>query len=63
MIQINGEITTIKLISESNLDAMDTIEKLFGNDSIKELKVDNNYSLKNQKVYTITIHHDTNKKK
>lgn len=53
----------LKIVAESNLKALETIETLFDEAKIKvfELKVDNNFKITNEKVYTIKIDHHDNK--
>lgn len=52
---------TLKIIAATNLEALETIEKIFPRAKIKELKVDNGYQIHNEKVYTITVNHDAKK--
>lgn len=52
---------TLKLVSQSNLEALNVIEKLFPDAKVMELRVDNDYQIRNEKVYTIKISH-VNKK-
>lgn len=48
---------TIKIIANSNLEALETVDRLIPQSKIKELRVDNSYQITNEKVYTITVHH------
>lgn len=48
----------LKILSNSNLEALETIERLLPTSKIKELRIDNSYVIKNEKVYTVTIKDD-----
>lgn len=51
----------LKIVAESNLEAIQTLERLFKNFEFKELKVSNAYDLKKCNVYTVTVHGDIKK--
>lgn len=46
----------LKIVCESNLQAVKTIERLFPDYIFKELKISNGYNIKSNNVYTIKIH-------
>lgn len=53
------ETIKLKIIADTNLKALETIDALIPKAKIQSLKVDNGYIFSNEKVYTIEIiHHD-----
>lgn len=46
----------LKIVAQSNIEAIKTIEKLFPEFKFKELKVTNSYDFRKANVYTIRIH-------
>lgn len=50
------DVFELKIVSESNSDALKTIERLFPDYKFKELKITNGYELSKSNVYTIKIH-------
>lgn len=51
-------ILELKILADSNLKAIETIERLLPKKKIRCLKVDNGYIFTGEKVYTIQVHHD-----
>lgn len=49
---------TLKILANSNLEALETIDNLFPKSRIQELRIDNSYVINKEKVYTVTIKND-----
>jgi len=52
---------TMKLIAGSNLTALEMIQDLWPDHKIVNMRIDNNYQIRHEKVYTIDIRHDNKK--
>lgn len=52
---------TMKLIAGSNLEALEMIQDLWPDHKISDMRIDNDFQITNEKVYTIQIRHDNKK--